>query len=54
MEDIFEVEEYKGFIIDECMFGESGYTVCVNGDEWYFETIEDAKRAIDEYIERVR
>lgn len=49
-EDIFEIEKYKGFIIDECMFGEKGCTVCVEGDEWYFETVEAAREAIDKYI----
>lgn len=50
MENILEVENYKGFIIDRGMDGH-GFTVCIDGDEWYFETVDDARNAIDEYIE---
>lgn len=37
--------DYKGFLIED--FG-AGYTVCYQGDELYFETIEGACEFIDE------
>lgn len=51
MEDIFAVECYRGFYIDTDMLDGNGYTVFVDGDEWFFETREDARSAIDEYLD---
>lgn len=40
--------EYKGFFIDLTTY--PFISVQVNGDDWAFHSVKEAKAAIDEYI----
>lgn len=42
------MEEYKGIMIEPFMG--AGYTIFYCGEELYFDTVEDAKKFIDEEI----
>lgn len=41
--------EYKGFYIDDCMYGMITVQYC--GDDVVFRSVEDAKKFIDEIAE---
>lgn len=42
------MEEYKGYYIEYNFYGENEYSVQYCGDDVIFQTVEDAKKFIDE------
>lgn len=41
------IEEYKGYGIDFNIYGQNEYSVQYCGDDFMFQTLEEAKRFID-------
>lgn len=42
--------EYKGFGIDFNVYGRQEYSVQFDGDDFLFDTLEEAKKFIDELV----
>lgn len=46
----FTVKEYKGYGIDENIYGTGEYTVQFEGDDYFFDSIDEAEAFIDDMI----
>ena len=44
----YTVENYKGYSIDENIYGSGEYSVQFEGDDYIFDTINEAKSFIDD------